>query len=135
MSSSSRSFIHTHRIPVFSLVGRHRPPAAAREIDATTAHNRNSCMTDPAFPTASGGIVFVDDDDDEIVDELLKLEGDLPGLESAAKVNTQIKLCIMLLCLLPILGVLIILSWRQYGARINDLQRTQRSPAVDKKQS
>jgi hypothetical protein len=50
-------------------------------------------------------------------------------------VNTQIKLCIMLLCLLPILGMLIILSWRQYGARINDLQRTQRSPAVDKKQS
>jgi hypothetical protein len=93
-------------------------------------------MTDPAFPTASGGIVFVDDDDDEIVDELLKLEGELPvGLESASKVNTQIKLCIMLLCLLPILGMLIILSWRQYGARINDLQRTQRSPAVDKKQS
>ena len=87
-------------------------------------------MADPAFSTASGGIVFVDDDDDEIVDELLKLEGDLPGLESAAKVNTQ-----MLLCLLPILGMLIILSWRQYGARINDLQRTQRSPAVDKKQS
>ena len=92
-------------------------------------------MADPAFSTASGGFVFVDDDDDEIVDELLKLEGDLPGLESAAKVNTQIKLCIMLLCLLPILGMLIILSWRQYGARINDLQRTQRSPAVDKKQS
>jgi hypothetical protein len=91
-------------------------------------------MADPAFPTASGGIVFVDDDDDEIVDELLKLEGELP-LESASKVNTQIKLCIMLLCLLPILGMLIILSWRQYGARINDLQRTQRSPAVDKKQS
>ena len=92
-------------------------------------------MADPAFPTASGGIVFVDDDDDEIVDELLKLEGELPGIESASKVNTQIKLCIMLLCLLPILGMLIILSWRQYGARINDLQRTQRSPAVDKKQS
>ena len=100
-----------------------------------TPEGGSARMADPAFSTASGGIVFVDDDDDEIVDELLKLEGDLPGLESAAKVNTQIKLCIMLLCLLPILGMLIILSWRQYGARINDLQRTQRSPAVDKKQS
>ncbi len=89
-------------------------------------------MADPAPP---GGIVYVDDDDDEIVDELLKLEGELPALEAAGKVNTQIKLCIMLLCLLPVIGLLIVLSWRQYGTRITELQRAQRAPAVDKKQS
>ena len=83
-------------------------------------------MGDAVPATGQGGIVYVDDDDDEMVDELLRLEGDSQtAFETASKVKTQIQLCITLLCMLPILGLLILLAWRRHGPRISAVQRAQ----------
>ena len=78
-------------------------------------------------------IVYVDDDDDEIVDEWLDTDSQLPALEAAIKVQTQVQLCIALLCLLPILCTMIMLSWRKFGGRIVALQSAHRSIAHDKR--
>ena len=82
-------------------------------------------MADPAQ-----GIKYIDDDDDEEINALqFKLKDahvESIATELAEKVGTQLHLCIVLVCMLPVLGLLIGLAWRHYGARIGALQLSER---------
>lgn len=82
-------------------------------------------------------IVYVDDDDDQIVDED-SLDGDASAqdnlLENAARIQMQVRLCMTLLSLLPMLGLCIALSWRRYGAAIARRRKTDAADPKEKKQ-
>lgn len=67
------------------------------------------------------GIVYVDDDDDQIADDEW-LDSDIheqdPALEHGGQIDVQVTMCMALLCLLVVLVLLIALLWLQYGAAI-----------------
>lgn len=78
------------------------------------------------------GTVFISDDDDDLdapEDEWLNDGFTVSGAEQhpylihAAHIQHQLTLCYGLLCALPVLAALVILSWRKYGAIIGAAQR------------
>ena len=82
------------------------------------------------------GTVFISDDDDDLdtPDEWLNdgiaaygSESQHPYLIHAAHIQHQLNLCYGLLCALPVLVMLVILSWRKYGAIISAAQKKDES--------
>lgn len=77
-------------------------------------------------------IVYVDDDDDQIIDDEW-VDGEEhshdAALATAGRIAMQIRLCQLLLGLLGVVGLLIAVSWRRYGGAI---RRGERAAAAKK---
>ena len=80
-----------------------------------------------AVPDAPAGTIFISDDDDDLdlPDEWLAAEDPVPNddfLRHAGHIQLQLRICYGLLCALPLLAILLALSWRKYGAIITQAQ-------------
>ena len=106
-------------------------------------------MTEPSgvvVPPPTGTVFISDDDDDldetldEWVDGVAGSTDQHPYLIHAGHIQHQLNLCYGLLCLLPVLVALVVVSWRRYGGIITATHSKDgegasrsRSTSVDKK--
>ena len=76
---------------------------------------------EPPLPAAvpSGGedVVFIADDEDLIEDEW-QAESTADVQLHTGQIQLQLRLCFAAALALPVLGVMIALAWRRYGAKI-----------------
>ena len=73
----------------------------------------------------SSKIVFVDDDDDQIVDDEwaeTDSQAEDAAQQYAGSIRMQMRMCAILLCVIPILLLMIAMQWRRYGEAIRRRQ-------------